>query len=51
MRKEYELSTKDLEYLEAACLLHGVGLLNGRKGYHKQSYHMIMVGYIFIASS
>ncbi|KAK4795374.1 hypothetical protein SAY86_013368 [Trapa natans] len=42
LRKEYELCGKDLEYLQAACLLHGIGLLNGRKGYHKQTYHMIM---------
>ncbi|XP_031388509.1 uncharacterized protein LOC116201394 isoform X2 [Punica granatum] len=42
VKKEYELSTKDLEYLEAACLLHNTGLFNGRKGYHKQSYHIIM---------
>ncbi|KAA8545230.1 hypothetical protein F0562_020014 [Nyssa sinensis] len=36
------LDDKDLEYLEAACLLHNIGLLSGKKGYHKQSYHIIM---------
>lgn len=38
------LVDKDLEYLEAACLLHNIGLFNGKKGYHKQSYHIIMNG-------
>ncbi|XVE89580.1 hypothetical protein DITRI_Ditri20bG0007500 [Diplodiscus trichospermus] len=35
---------KGLEYLEAACLLHNIGLFTGKKGYHKQSYHIIMNG-------
>ncbi|XP_021283462.1 uncharacterized protein LOC110415972 isoform X4 [Herrania umbratica] len=38
------LDDKDLEYLEAACLLHNIGLIDGKKGYHKQSYHIIMNG-------
>ncbi|XP_059313269.1 uncharacterized protein LOC132064337 isoform X2 [Lycium ferocissimum] len=38
------LEDKDLEYLEAACLLHKIGLSVGKKGYHKQSYHIIMNG-------
>lgn len=37
------LDDKDLEYLEAACLLHNIGLITGKKGYHKRSYHIIMV--------
>ncbi|KAK2977712.1 hypothetical protein RJ640_013730 [Escallonia rubra] len=45
-RKELivSLDDKDLEYLEAACLLHSIGLFMGRKGYHKQSYHIITNG-------
>ncbi|XP_027773291.1 uncharacterized protein LOC107008512 isoform X2 [Solanum pennellii] len=35
------LEDKDLEYLEAACLLQKIGLYAGNKGYHKQSYHII----------
>ncbi|XP_049386915.1 uncharacterized protein LOC125851159 isoform X3 [Solanum stenotomum] len=35
------LEDKDLEYLEAACLLQKIGLYAGKKGYHKQSYHII----------
>ncbi|XP_057961382.1 uncharacterized protein LOC131153227 [Malania oleifera] len=38
------IDDQDLEYLEAACLLHNIGLFAGRKGYHKQSYHLIMNG-------
>ncbi|XP_071697260.1 uncharacterized protein [Rutidosis leptorrhynchoides] len=38
------LDEKDLEYLEAACLLHNIGLITGKKGYHKRSYHIIMNG-------
>nr|XP_043618622.1 exopolyphosphatase [Erigeron canadensis] len=38
------LDDKDLEYLEAACLLHNIGLITGKKGYHKQSYHIIKNG-------
>ncbi|CAN1219636.1 ppx [Linum perenne] len=34
----------DLECLQAACLLHSVGLFGGKKGYHKLSYHVIMDG-------
>ncbi|KAL3538247.1 hypothetical protein ACH5RR_001613 [Cinchona calisaya] len=36
------LEDKDLEYLEAACLLHNVGLCAGKKGYHKQSYRIVI---------
>ncbi|KAF3793847.1 Exopolyphosphatase [Nymphaea thermarum] len=32
---------KNLEYLEAAVLLHATGLLVGKKGYHRHSYHII----------
>ncbi|XP_042518303.1 exopolyphosphatase [Macadamia integrifolia] len=35
------LDEKDLEYLEAACLLHSIGIFIGKKRYHKQSYHII----------
>ncbi|OMP10955.1 Ppx/GppA phosphatase [Corchorus olitorius] len=38
------LDDKDLDYIEAACLLHNIGLFAGKKGYHKQSYHIIMNG-------
>ncbi|KAF8387782.1 hypothetical protein HHK36_026437 [Tetracentron sinense] len=38
------LDEKDLEYLEAACLLHNIGQFTGKKGYHKQSYHIIKNG-------
>ncbi|KAL5783825.1 hypothetical protein ACOSP7_008854 [Xanthoceras sorbifolium] len=38
------LDDKDLEYLEAACLLHNIGLFICKKGYHKQSYRIIMNG-------
>ncbi|MCL7022922.1 hypothetical protein MKW94_001035, partial [Papaver nudicaule] len=38
------LDEKDLEYLEAACLLHNIGLFIGKKGYHKHSYHIIKNG-------
>ena len=44
------LNEKDLEYLEAASLLHNIGLVTGKKGYHKQSYQIILV-YPFSASS
>ena len=37
------LDERDLEFLEAACLLHSVGLFIGKKGYHKQTYRIIMV--------
>lgn len=37
------LDEKDLEYLEAAILLHTVGLVMGKKGFHKQSFHIIKV--------
>ncbi|KMT14286.1 hypothetical protein BVRB_4g076400 [Beta vulgaris subsp. vulgaris] len=36
------LDEKDLEYLEAACMLHNIGLYLGKKGYHKQSYNILM---------
>ncbi|KZV57692.1 hypothetical protein F511_03152 [Dorcoceras hygrometricum] len=38
------LNDKDLEYLESASLLHNIGLHAGKKGYHKQSYRIIMNG-------
>ncbi|KAG5244735.1 exopolyphosphatase [Salix suchowensis] len=38
------LDAKDLECLEASCLLHNIGLVDGKTGYHKQSYHIIMNG-------
>lgn len=38
------LNDKDLEYLEAACMLHNIGLITGEKGYHKQSCNIIMNG-------
>ncbi|KAJ4823144.1 hypothetical protein Tsubulata_039134 [Turnera subulata] len=38
------LDEKDFECLEAACLLHNIGLVTGKKGYHKQSYNIIMNG-------
>ncbi|KAF9607208.1 hypothetical protein IFM89_033415 [Coptis chinensis] len=38
------LGAKDLEYLEAASLLHNIGQFIGKKGYHKQSYHIIKNG-------
>lgn len=37
------LDHRDLEYLDAATLLHSIGVYTGKKGYHKQSYHVIMV--------
>lgn len=38
------LNDKDFEYLEAACMLHNIGLITGEKGYHKQSCNIIMNG-------
>ncbi|CAH8357851.1 unnamed protein product [Eruca vesicaria subsp. sativa] len=38
------LDDKDLEYLEAACFLHNIGIITGKKGYHKQSYQIIKNG-------
>lgn len=38
------LDAKDIEYLEAACLLHNIGIFIDKKGYHKQSYHIIKNG-------
>ncbi|XP_068658995.1 uncharacterized protein [Aristolochia californica] len=35
---------KDVEYLEAAILLHNIGFFIGKKGYHKQSFHIIKNG-------
>lgn len=37
------LDGMDLECLSAACLLHSIGLYTGKKGYHKQSYRVIVV--------
>ena len=42
------LDDKDLEYLEAACMLHNIGLSAGKKGYHKQSYRLIVVNASFL---
>ncbi|KAL3843517.1 hypothetical protein ACJIZ3_000920 [Penstemon smallii] len=38
------LDDMDLEYLEAASLLHNIGLCTGEKGYHKKSYRVIVNG-------
>ncbi|KAL8527896.1 hypothetical protein ACS0TY_005637 [Phlomoides rotata] len=38
------LDGRDLECLDAACLLHSIGLYTGKKGYHKQSYRLIVDG-------
>ncbi|KAK6119049.1 hypothetical protein DH2020_047199 [Rehmannia glutinosa] len=38
------LDDRDLEYLDAASLLHNFGLYTGKKGYHKQSFHIIVNG-------
>ncbi|XP_075510751.1 uncharacterized protein LOC142546752 [Primulina tabacum] len=38
------LDDKDLEFLESASLLHNIGLHAGKKGYHKQSYRIIVNG-------
>ncbi|XP_011087463.1 uncharacterized protein LOC105168944 isoform X2 [Sesamum indicum] len=38
------LDDRDLEYLDAATLLHNIGLYSGKKGYHKQSYRIILNG-------
>lgn len=37
------LDHRDLECLDAASLLHNIGLYTGKKGYHKQSYRVIAV--------
>lgn len=37
------LDGRDLECLSAACFLHSIGLYTGKKGYHKQSYRVIVV--------
>lgn len=37
------LDDKDIEYLEAACLLHNIGVFGGKKGYHKKSCSIITV--------
>lgn len=37
------LGEMDLEYLDAACLLHNIGMYTVKKGYHKQSYRAIVV--------
>ncbi|OVA16837.1 Ppx/GppA phosphatase [Macleaya cordata] len=44
INRRVSLDEKDLEYLEAACLLHNIGLFIGKKGYHKHSYHIIKNG-------
>lgn len=41
------LDNKDLEYLEAASLLHNIGLFISKKGYHKKSCEIIMVHALF----
>lgn len=38
------LEEKDFEYLEAAILLHNIGRVIGKKGYHKCSYQIIKNG-------
>ncbi|KAL7120028.1 hypothetical protein ACP275_02G098200 [Erythranthe tilingii] len=38
------LDDSDLEYLDAASLLHNIGMSTGKKGYHKQSYFVITNG-------
>ncbi|XP_015570545.2 exopolyphosphatase isoform X1 [Ricinus communis] len=38
------LDEKSLQCLEAACLLHNIGLCLGKKGHHKQTYRIIMNG-------
>ncbi|XP_057792044.1 uncharacterized protein LOC131008939 [Salvia miltiorrhiza] len=38
------LDDRDLECLDAASLLHSIGLYTGKKGYHKQSYRVIVNG-------
>lgn len=37
------LDHRDLECLDAASLLHNIGLYTGKKSYHKQSYRVIVV--------
>lgn len=37
------LDEEAFEYIEAAILLHNVGRVIGKKGYHKCSYHIIKV--------
>lgn len=37
------MDDRDLECLNAASLLHNIGLYTGKKGYHKQSYRVIVV--------
>ncbi|KAL8527898.1 hypothetical protein ACS0TY_005637 [Phlomoides rotata] len=39
------LDGRDLECLDAACLLHSIGLYTGKKGYHKQSYRLIVYSF------
>ncbi|KAJ0078587.1 hypothetical protein Patl1_22287 [Pistacia atlantica] len=41
---DVSLDNKDLEFLEAACLLHNIGLFISKKGYHKKSCEIIMNG-------
>ncbi|KAF4389794.1 hypothetical protein F8388_009927 [Cannabis sativa] len=36
------LDDKELEYVEAACMLHNIGIFTGKKGFHKQSCRIIM---------
>ncbi|KAM1525869.1 hypothetical protein ACFX10_010279 [Malus domestica] len=38
------LDAKDLEYLEAACVLHNIGISVGKKGCHKHSCSIITKG-------
>ncbi|WOL03275.1 hypothetical protein Cni_G11995 [Canna indica] len=38
---QVHLHETDFEYIEAALLLHNIGLLMGKKGYHKRSYKII----------
>ncbi|KAK9735672.1 hypothetical protein RND81_04G218700 [Saponaria officinalis] len=45
-RSRVFLQEKDLEYLQAACVLHNIGRFYGKEGYHKRSCSIIMVGYL-----
>ncbi|KAL0384773.1 UNVERIFIED_CONTAM: hypothetical protein Sradi_2871600 [Sesamum radiatum] len=42
------LDDRDLEYLDAATLLHNIGLYTGKKGYHKQSYRIILFDILYL---
>lgn len=44
------LDHRDLECLDAASLLHNIGLYTGKKGYHKQSYRVLVVCALSVVS-